>query len=114
MLLDYFIQFTDASSKEGQDFLQRMAETGVFPGYETVDYGKVVNKTQRYACLRKLVQQKGIESGELAGLIGQERKTDYSAGDETEMIKLQAADPHQKNKQRIWDTYVSPDDKFKQ
>ena len=30
------------------------------------------------------------------------------------MIKLQAADPNQKNKQKIWDSYVSPDDKFKQ
>ena len=32
MLLDYLIQFTDASDEKGWDFLQKMAETGAFPG----------------------------------------------------------------------------------
>jgi hypothetical protein len=30
------------------------------------------------------------------------------------MIQLQASDPNQENKQKIWDMYVSPEDKFKQ
>ena len=55
-----------------------------------------------------------MNSVEIAELVSKERSTDYSAGDETENIKLQAADPDQKSKQSIWDLYVSPADTFKQ
>lgn len=89
MLLDYYILFTDATDLKAQINLTKMAESGSLPGQET--HGKVVNKTQRYACLRKLVQLKGISG--MNGLINDEKSTEYSAGDDTEVLKLEAADP---------------------
>ena len=83
-----------------------MAQTGNISG-AVQSKEKLVNKCQRYACLRKLVQQSGVKA--LEELIKKEYATDYSASDDLEMLRVQAADPNQENKQLIWNKYVAKD-----
>jgi len=63
---------------------------------------KVVNKAQRYACLRKLIiAGHGVEE-----LLKLEYARDYSATDEMEMIRVTASNPQTNKKQEIWDQYL--------
>ena len=54
---------------------------------EFYEHEDLINKTQRYACLRKLVIN-DTESKKIQELIAQEKARDYSAQDEVEGIKL--------------------------
>ena len=54
---------------------------------EFYEHEDLINKTQRYACLRKLVIN-DTEAKKIQELIAQEKARDYSAQDEVEGIKL--------------------------
>ena len=54
------------------------------------EYENLINKTQRYACLRKLIKNDTF-TAEIQALVDKERTKDYSAQDDVEYIRLQAS-----------------------
>jgi hypothetical protein len=63
---------------------------------------KVINKAQRYSCLRKLI----VAGHDITELQKTEYARDYSAADEMELIKAAASNPETAKKQEIWDQYL--------
>lgn len=98
LLLDSYIQLSDAQDPGQYSELVLMAYQSTLQGNDA----KVINKAQRYACLRKLIAA-GHDIGELLKI---EFARDYSAADEMEMIKAAASHPETTKKQEIWDRYL--------
>lgn len=67
-----------------------MASSKVVPKFP--EHKNVVNKIQRYACIRALAAASTDTSGaNHKKLIDAERKIDFSASDDLELIKIEAA-----------------------
>lgn len=112
LLLDFYISLTDTSDKEQTADMKQMVSSMTVPKFAT--HKNTVNKAQRYACLRKLILAQQGMTADVTQLIDAERKIDFSASDELEMIKLQACCPNRVDKQKIWDKYVAKKDNYKQ
>lgn len=90
-----------------------MASEKVVPKFG--EHKNVVNKIQRYACIRALAAAgSSIYKVNHQSLVDAERQIDYSASDELEKIKIEAAISGQESKQAIWNKYVHPTTNFKQ
>lgn len=113
ILLDKYIAFADASNKEERESLVKMASEMIVPKF--AQHKSVINKVQRYACIRALASasKEGLTS-EIEELIKKEAAIDFSAQDNLERIKIEAACSTQANKQAIWDKYVDVSDNYKQ
>lgn len=89
LLLDYYIALTDTSDAQQVKDMQGMVEHKHVPRFPEIE--NTVNKVQRYACLRKLIKAHNSITADVQSLIDNERKIDFSASDDLELIKLHAA-----------------------
>lgn len=108
MLLDYYIDLM-----RNREALKGMiTESKITIQEESKTYDNVVNKAQRYACLRRYVKLFSMKDAQ--PMIDAEMKRDYSASDEIELIRLRACNPDQAAKQELWNKYVSDTAAYKQ
>ena len=76
---------------------------------EDLATGKMTNKTQRYACLRRMVSAKYQPKAEtLEALIAKEKARDFSDADRMECLALEACNPDFDNKMKLIKSYAKP------
>lgn len=115
ILIDNYIAQCDPSNQAGRAILVEMIKCKKllkFPHHENV-----INKSQRYMAIRKLVRNLKPDQGippEIQDMIDAERKINFSAADEVDMIKIEACIPGMSFKNKLWDKYVHATDNLKQ
>ena len=115
LLIQQYIHHYGASNDYQKNILKQIITQRCIPKYP--EHENVVNKAQRYMAIGALVRA-GPEDQEIPAdvqaMIDAERKVDFSAVDDLELIKLEAQKPGRVNKQKIWDKYVHDTNNYKQ
>ena len=91
MLIDFYIAFADTSNDEVSEALKEMVTNSSIPAL--FEYPDIINKSQRYACLRKLLKSDftvGMPDW-LEAMISTESQKNSSDSDRVEAIKLTAS-----------------------
>lgn len=96
ILLDAYIQFAPSSKL---DHLKHLATKETL-SEESKE--QIVNKIQRYACLRRLLKS----NQDVDELIKAEFAREYSAIDDQEKLKIDASSLDTAKKQKLWDSYL--------
>ena len=78
-----------------------MVKTGELPGHPEIK----ANKTQRYACMRRLRKSAKYDA-ELPALLEAEKQRDYSGDDDLLQIRHQACVLDTAEKQKLFDSYL--------